>query len=99
MRAVSESMLVGFEAELRRGALRRNPTLIVHGDADELVPFENAALLADALGLDPSERVVALEGAGHIFWEERPDANQLIREFLHTGRVLRHRLAASDGGG
>lgn len=56
------------------------PTLVVHGTADRVVPFANAALL---LARIPGARHVALDGAGHLALLERPDdVNRAILEFL-----------------
>lgn len=52
------------------------PATIVHGTADRVVPYENAAHLARAL---PQASVVTLPGAGHLCWIERPgDVNGAI---------------------
>lgn len=48
------------------------PTLIVHGDRDELVPLESSRLMLDKLrehGV-PAELIV-LEGAGHLFDDDQ----------------------------
>ena len=59
------------------------PVTIVHGTADRVVPYENAAHLARR---HPHASVVALEGAGHLCWIERPDAfNDIVRTAV-TGR-------------
>lgn len=39
------------------------PTLVVHGDRDQIVPVANASVLRDAI---PHAEVVLVEGAGHI---------------------------------
>lgn len=58
----------------------RVPTLLVTGSVDRLIPAGNAALLA---GVIPGSRVVTLDGVGHMFWIEAPDASeQAIRAFL-----------------
>ena len=63
---------------LREGLGSRlvHPTVIVHGTADRVVPYENAAHLARAAWLP---WVVTLEGAGHLCWIERPtEVNDVI---------------------
>jgi len=56
------------------------PTLVVHGTADEMVPVENAEMIA---GLIPGAHLVLLEGDGHLFfWEEPERAAALVREHL-----------------
>jgi len=54
------------------------PTLIVHGDADDLIPVENAHVIAGHL---PGARLEILEGTGHLFfWEEPARAAELVRD-------------------
>lgn len=54
-----------------RLATLRGPVLIVHGDADPLIPFENARMLHEKL---PQARLEVLPGAGHLPMWECPDA-------------------------
>ena len=54
---------------LRLGAITQ-PVTIIHGTADRVVPYENAAHLSRDL---PQANVVTLEGAGHLCWIEQPD--------------------------
>ena len=51
------------------------PVTIIHGTADRVVPYENAAHLAGGL---PQAKVVTLEGAGHLCWIEQADAVNTI---------------------
>jgi len=53
------------------------PTLIIHGDADQLVPPENARILAQAI---PGSRLVSLPHASHIFVTDQPEESH--REVL-----------------
>jgi 3-oxoadipate enol-lactonase len=56
------------------------PTLILHGDQDELNPTANAPLLADRI---PDARLHLIAGARHAYFEERSDvAGPAVREFL-----------------
>jgi 3-oxoadipate enol-lactonase len=58
----------------------RHPTVIVHGTADRVVPYENAAHLARAA---PEASLVTLEGAGHLCWIERAaEVNDIILDFV-----------------
>jgi 3-oxoadipate enol-lactonase len=58
----------------------RHPTVIVHGTADRVVPYENAAHLAKAA---PQASLVTLEGAGHLCWIERAaEVNDIILAFI-----------------
>jgi 3-oxoadipate enol-lactonase len=54
------------------------PTLAVHGTADELIPVENAHVIA---GLLPDAQLEILDGAGHLFfWEEPLRSAALVRD-------------------
>jgi pimeloyl-ACP methyl ester carboxylesterase len=56
------------------------PTLVLHGDADELNPTANAPLLADRI---PGARLRLIAGARHAYFEEYRDvAGPAVREFL-----------------
>jgi 3-oxoadipate enol-lactonase len=56
------------------------PTLVLHGDRDELNPTANAPLLADRI---PGARLQLIAGARHAYFEERADvAGPSVREFL-----------------
>jgi 3-oxoadipate enol-lactonase len=47
------------------------PTLVLHGTEDRVIGVENARRLARAI---PGARLVLLEGAGHLYHSERPEA-------------------------
>jgi 3-oxoadipate enol-lactonase len=47
------------------------PTLVLHGTEDRLVPVENARRMA---ALIPGARLTLLEGAGHLYHSEQPEA-------------------------
>ncbi|GGS59322.1 alpha/beta fold hydrolase [Actinokineospora fastidiosa] len=54
------------------------PTLVVHGTADEVVTFANAAHVAGAI---PGARLEVMPDVGHLFWWERPELTaKLLRE-------------------
>jgi 3-oxoadipate enol-lactonase len=54
------------------------PTLVIHGDADRLLGYENGREIAAAI---PGARLETLEGVGHMFWWEQPQRSaELIRE-------------------
>jgi pimeloyl-ACP methyl ester carboxylesterase len=63
------------------------PTLVVHGDADLLVPTENGKLIA---GRVPNAELVLLSGAGHML---QADAGDAVREAV-LGFLQRTRRAA-----
>lgn len=50
------------------------PTLVVHGDADRLVPTENGRLLAERIR---GAELVLIPGAGHML---QADAGETVRE-------------------
>jgi 3-oxoadipate enol-lactonase len=52
------------------------PTTIIHGTADRIVPYANAAHTAERI---PHARVITLRGSGHLCWiEDAPVVNDLI---------------------
>jgi 3-oxoadipate enol-lactonase len=56
------------------------PALVLHGDADMIVPVENGRMLASRL---PNARYVELPGRGHNIQLEDPATfNRLVLEFL-----------------
>jgi pimeloyl-ACP methyl ester carboxylesterase len=57
------------------------PTLVIHGDEDRLVPYENGVTLADRI---PGAEFVSISGAGHIYVTEANDfINSKVLEFLN----------------
>ena len=69
---------IGVHDTLERLASIAAPTLVVHGDADEMLPVANAHLIAATI---PGARLEVLEGVGHMFWWERPrESAALVRE-------------------
>ncbi len=61
----------------------RQPTLVVHGDADPIVPVANARILAARI---PGARLVRVPGGGHLFLLTRPEEMaELITDFLRAG--------------
>lgn len=56
------------------------PTLVIHGDRDPLVPFQQGELLAGAI---PGARLLALPGVGHLPPLERTEEfNRVVLDFL-----------------
>lgn len=61
------------------------PTLIVHGTADRIVPYEHATAAAKVI---PGSRLVAIEGGGHFAALFRAsEVRQSIRDFLATANT------------
>ena len=58
----------------------RIPVLVVHGDADRIVAYENGVRLAARI---PGMRFETFPGAGHLLFLEEPNRfNSLVAEFL-----------------
>ena len=56
------------------------PTLVIHGEADRLVPPKNGAILASRI---PGAKLVTIPHAGHIFATDQPHAaRSAVAEFL-----------------
>ena len=56
------------------------PTLVVHGDADRVVPYENGVELARRIA---GSRFEAFAGAGHLLFLESPERlNPMVASFL-----------------
>ena len=56
------------------------PTLVVHGDADRVVPYENGVALARRIA---GSRFETFAGAGHLLFLESPDRlNPMVSSFL-----------------
>lgn len=56
-----------------------HPTLVVHGDADRIVPYANGELLADRIA---GAELESLPGAGHLYPTDAPLADRRVAEFL-----------------
>ncbi|KAF0474670.1 alpha/beta hydrolase [Gigaspora margarita] len=57
------------------------PTLLIHGEDDELVPIENSELLAREI---TNSKFISIPKAGHDFWFGTPEPITFINEFLST---------------
>jgi pimeloyl-ACP methyl ester carboxylesterase len=69
-----------FVRELRPVEEISAPTLVVHGDADRVVPYENGVDLARRL---PDAELITLAGAGHLLFLEEPERfNGMVTSFL-----------------
>jgi poly(3-hydroxyalkanoate) depolymerase len=61
----------------------RQPTLVLAGDRDPIVPLVNARILAARI---PHARLHVFGGAGHLFLAERPaEAAAMLGDFLRPG--------------
>jgi pimeloyl-ACP methyl ester carboxylesterase len=62
------------------------PTLILTGDADQIIPAVNSEHLHDAI---PGAQLETLPGAGHLFFIEQPERTPaLLRAFLTGSRLV-----------
>jgi len=60
----------------------QNPTLVLVGKEDVLIPPENSKILAERI---PNARLQVIEGGGHQFLIEQPDLfNRAVLEFLRA---------------
>ena len=56
------------------------PTLVIAGDNDRLIPFENSRILASRI---PKAELVIIKGAGHEFFiEDAEETNKAVLDFL-----------------
>jgi 3-oxoadipate enol-lactonase len=62
------------------------PTLVVHGSEDRMLGLANGRAIAAAI---PGAALEVLDGVGHMFWWERPDASAAL--------VAGHALEAAAG--
>ncbi len=62
------------------------PTLVIHGDEDQMLDISNARHIAATI---PGARLEILQDTGHLFWWERPhDAARLLLD--HVARSATH---------
>lgn len=69
---------MGHDVADRLGAIGA-PTLVVHGDADRMVPTANGRRLAEEI---PGARLIELPGAGHLYFTDAPQADRDVLAFL-----------------
>lgn len=70
---------MGFNAESRVSEIKL-PTLLLTGDADEIVPAQNSRNLAAKI---PGSQLSVVKGGSHLFFIEQPDEfNRTVIEFL-----------------
>jgi 3-oxoadipate enol-lactonase len=69
---------VGGHDVLDRLGEIETPTLIIHGELDEMLPVANGRLIASKI---PGARYEEFEDVGHLFWVEEPERSAaLIRD-------------------
>jgi 3-oxoadipate enol-lactonase len=58
----------------------KSPTLVVAGDKDGLIPFDNSRILASRI---PESESVTVHGASHLFFiENAQESNRVVLDFL-----------------
>jgi pimeloyl-ACP methyl ester carboxylesterase len=65
------------------------PTLIIHGDADQIIPAENSRILASRI---PGAELVIFKNTGHMLVEAGDELNRITLDFLK-----RHRSSGKGG--
>jgi pimeloyl-ACP methyl ester carboxylesterase len=71
--------ILAWEAYSRIAQIKA-PTLIIHGETDQLIPVANAKLIAERM---PHAQLVLIPHASHIFETDQPAiANRALTEFL-----------------
>jgi pimeloyl-ACP methyl ester carboxylesterase len=71
--------VLGSDRSRRLGNISA-PTLVVHGDADPLIPVANGRLLAERI---PRAQLKIMPGVGHLpMWEAPDQLLSIIQEFL-----------------
>ena len=64
----------GHDTSGRLGAIDA-PTLVIHGDGDEMLPVANGQLIARLI---PGATLEILEGVGHVFYWEQPERSAAL---------------------
>jgi pimeloyl-ACP methyl ester carboxylesterase len=77
------------EAVLGHNTYERLPkikatTLVIHGDADRVIPVENANILASRI---PGAEIVIFPNTGHMLLEAGNEMNQITLDFLRRHRT------------
>ena len=74
-----------YDLKLHRWLHRvRMPTLLLWGEADRLIPVEQAPVWADLL---PDAEIKRLPGVGHLVFEEHRDALDAVADFAASSPV------------
>ncbi|HUP91487.1 MAG TPA: alpha/beta fold hydrolase [Solimonas sp.] len=58
------------------------PWLVVHGDADDVVPYEET--LAVLQGFQPAPQLATVQGAGHFFHGQLGELSEAVTPFLES---------------
>jgi pimeloyl-ACP methyl ester carboxylesterase len=75
---------MSFNARRRLNEIRQ-PTLILHGDADKIVPYANSAILSSGIS---GAQMISYAGIGHgMLMERATDVNAAVLQFLAQHRT------------
>ena len=75
-----DAWLEDFRSDVKEIKL---PTLVVHGDADQVVPLENSGARMPAL--IPTAKLHVVEGGPHgLIWTHATEVNRVLLEFLKS---------------
>jgi pimeloyl-ACP methyl ester carboxylesterase len=84
--------ILAWEAYSRIAQIKA-PTLIIHGETDQLIPVANAHLIAERI---PHAQLTLIAHASHIFETDQPTmANRAIMEFLSAQQNPAHQSQRS----
>ncbi len=75
---------IGRHDTYDRLPLIKAPTLVLAGDADRIIPVENARILASRI---PNAELAILKNAGHMLIEAAQEADRITLEFLRRNRT------------
>jgi 3-oxoadipate enol-lactonase len=71
--------ILAYESRSRLSQIT-SPTLVIHGESDQLIPAENGRLIASLI---PGAKLVMIPNASHIFMTDQPKAtNDAVLGFL-----------------
>ena len=74
------------------------PTLIMHGTADEMIPYSDFEEICK-VAIDhaiPDIRCLSLEGGEHFPVEEVLAKSEEIKHFLHTHNIIQHSVSLTS---
>lgn len=74
-----------WHEDFRKDVAKINvPTLVIHGDADRIVPFASAGQRTAKM-IQGAELVVVKDGPHNIAWTHADEVNAALTEFLAKG--------------
>lgn len=61
------------------------PTLVIHGDEDQITSVENAKVLAARI---PAARLMIVQSARHVYWAGFAEVNETVLAFCQEHRIV-----------